>query len=52
MLSQQELVFAQEKDIPIIDIRPPDEFKAGHIKGCVSSSCSQVSVAMHRTFKG
>ncbi len=33
MLSQQELLFAQEKGIPVIDIRPPDEFKAGHIKG-------------------
>ncbi|KAK9904100.1 hypothetical protein WJX75_004511 [Coccomyxa subellipsoidea] len=35
MLSQQELKFAQDKDIPIIDIRPPDEFKAGHIKGSI-----------------
>ncbi|CAL8470779.1 g10321 [Coccomyxa elongata] len=35
MLSQQELLFAQEKGIPVIDIRPPDEFKAGHIKGSI-----------------
>lgn len=39
MLSQQELLFAQEKGIPVIDIRPPDEFKAGHIKGYDLSFC-------------
>ena len=34
MTSQQEVLFAQEKDIPVIDIRPPEEFSAGHIPGC------------------
>ncbi len=33
MTSSQELLFAKEKDVPIIDIRPPDEFLAAHIPG-------------------
>lgn len=36
LLSQQELVFAQEKGVPVIDIRPPVEFEAGHIVGCAA----------------
>lgn len=47
MLSQQEVVFALEKDIPIIDIRPPDEFNAGHIKRRVESSCSVLHMHCH-----
>ncbi len=50
MLSQQELVFALDKEIPIIDIRPPDEFKAGHIKGCVSLTCTVVSLRVQDAF--
>ena len=38
LLSQQELLFAQEKGVPVIDIRPPVEFETGHIVGCVSAS--------------
>ena len=34
MTSQQEVLFAQEKNIPVIDIRPPEEFSTGHIPGC------------------
>ena len=33
MTSQHELLFAKEKCIPIIDIRPPEEFNAAHIPG-------------------
>lgn len=33
MTSQHELLFAKEKGIPIIDIRPPEEFNAAHIPG-------------------
>ena len=33
MTSQHELLFAKEKGIPIIDIRPPDDFNAAHIPG-------------------
>lgn len=33
MTSQQEVLFAQEKGIPIIDIRPPEEYIAAHIPG-------------------
>ncbi len=34
MVSQQEVVFAVDREVPIIDIRPPADFDAGHIKGC------------------
>ena len=30
-MSQQELLFALDKNVPVIDIRPPVEYKAGHI---------------------
>jgi hypothetical protein len=33
MTSQHELLFAKEKGIPVIDIRPPEEFNAAHIPG-------------------
>ena len=35
MVSQQEVMFAIDRDVPIIDIRPPADFEAGHIKGYV-----------------
>ena len=27
------MIFAIDKQVPVIDIRPPDEYKAGHIVG-------------------
>ncbi|CAL5220199.1 g2172 [Coccomyxa viridis] len=36
MTSAQELLFAKEKGVPIIDIRPPDEFDAAHIPGSIN----------------
>jgi 3-mercaptopyruvate sulfurtransferase SseA len=36
LISQQELLFAQEAGVPVIDIRPPPEWEAGHIEGSVN----------------
>lgn len=36
LISQQELLFAQEAGVPVIDIRPPAEWEAGHIDGSVN----------------
>ena len=33
LLSQQEVIFALDKEVPIIDIRPPEEYRIGHIVG-------------------
>ena len=32
----QELLFAQKDGVPVIDIRPPPEFDAGHIEGSIN----------------
>ncbi|KAK9842296.1 hypothetical protein WJX81_005104 [Elliptochloris bilobata] len=36
LISAQELLFAQADGVPVIDIRPPPEFDAGHIEGSVN----------------
>ena len=33
MVAAQELLFAKDKGVPVIDIRPPVEFNAAHIPG-------------------
>lgn len=33
MMSPQELYFTINKDVPVIDIRPPQEFDDAHIQG-------------------
>ena len=38
MVAGQELLFAKDKGVPVIDIRPPDEFNAAHIPGYRLSS--------------
>ncbi|KAJ9533228.1 hypothetical protein QJQ45_018347, partial [Haematococcus lacustris] len=35
-LSAQEVVFAQGRGAPVIDVRPADQFKAGHVPGAVN----------------
>ncbi|KAF5837554.1 Rhodanese-like domain-containing protein [Dunaliella salina] len=36
LLSAQELTFARERGVPIIDIRPPAEYEQAHIPGAVN----------------
>lgn len=36
MISPQELYFTTNKEVPVIDIRPPSEFEDAHIEGSVN----------------
>lgn len=36
MISPQEIFFTKNKDVPIIDIRPPQSFEEAHIEGSIN----------------